>query len=53
MTHSLHRSGSIESLRGDYVWLMYQAKGINDKNIKEKAKEFIACLLYTSPSPRD
>lgn len=42
MTHSLHRSGSIESLRGDYVWLMYQAKGINDKNIKEKAMEFIA-----------
>ncbi len=42
MTHSLHRSGSIESLRGDYVWLMYQAKGINDKNIKDKAKEFIA-----------
>ncbi len=42
MTHSLHRSGRIESLRGDYVWLMYQAKGINDKNIKEKAKEFIA-----------
>ena len=42
MTHSLHRSGSIESLRGDYVWLMYQAKGINDKNIKGKAKEFIA-----------
>ncbi|MBU1208063.1 MAG: hypothetical protein KKH04_14230 [Proteobacteria bacterium] len=42
MTHSLHRSGKIESLRGDYVWLMYQAKGINDKNIKEKAKEFIA-----------
>jgi hypothetical protein len=42
MTHSLHRSGSVESLRGDYVWLMYQAKGINDKNIKEKAREFIA-----------
>ncbi|MDI7258514.1 MAG: hypothetical protein QME90_01185 [Thermodesulfobacteriota bacterium] len=42
MTHSLHRSGSIESLRGDYVWLMYQAKGINDKDIKAKAHEFIA-----------
>ncbi len=42
MTHSLHRSGSLESLRGDYVWFMYQAKGINDKNIKEKAQEFIA-----------
>lgn len=42
MTHSLHRSGTIESLRGDYVWLMYQAKGINDKNIAPKALEFIA-----------
>lgn len=42
MTHSLHRSGTIESLRGDYVWLMYQAKGINDKDIAAKAQEFIA-----------
>jgi hypothetical protein len=42
MTHSLHRSGTIKSLRGDYVWLMYQAKGINDKNIAPKAQEFIA-----------
>ena len=42
MTHSLHRSGTPESLRGDYVWLMYQAKGINDQGIKEKAEEFIA-----------
>ncbi len=42
MTHSLHRSGTPESLRGDYVWLMYQAKGINDQRIKEKAEEFIA-----------
>ncbi len=42
MTHTLHRSGTIESLRGDYVWLMYQAKGVNDQNIKPKAEEFIA-----------
>src|SRR5512142_3037678 len=42
MTHTLHRSGSIESLRSDYVWLMYQAKGVNDTNIKPKAEEFIA-----------
>jgi len=42
MTHSLHRSGTIESLRGDYVWFMYQAKGINDKDIAPKAMEFIA-----------
>ena len=42
MTHSLHRSGKPESLRGDYVWFMYQSKGINDKNIAPKAMEFIA-----------
>lgn len=42
MTHSLHRSGTVESMRGDYVWFMYQAKGINDKNIAPKAMEFIA-----------
>ena len=42
MTHSLHRSGTVESLRGDYVWFMYQAKGINDKDIAPKAMEFIA-----------
>jgi len=42
MTHSLHRSGTPESLRGDYVWFMYQAKGINDRDIAPKAMEFIA-----------
>jgi|SRR5450830_1053422 hypothetical protein len=42
MTHSLHRSGTSESQRGDYVWFMYQSKGINDKNIAPKAMEFIA-----------
>ncbi len=29
-------------MRGDYVWFMYQAKGVNDKNIAPKAMEFIA-----------
>jgi hypothetical protein len=42
MTHSLHRSGTIESQRGDYVWFMYQAKGVNDRDIAPKAMEFIA-----------
>jgi hypothetical protein len=42
MTHSLHRSGDIESLKKDFVWFMYQTKGVNDKNIKPKALEFIA-----------
>ena len=42
MTHSLHRSGDIESQKGDYVWFMYQTKGVNDVDIKPKALEFIA-----------
>jgi hypothetical protein len=42
MTHSLHRSGKIESQKKDYVWFMYQTKNVNDKNIKPKALEFIA-----------
>jgi len=42
MTHSLHRSGDVESQKNDFVWFMYQTKGVNDKNIKPKALEFIA-----------
>jgi len=42
MTHSLHRSGDIESQKKDFVWFMYQTKGVNDKNIRPKALEFIA-----------
>lgn len=42
MTHSLHRSGEIESLKKDFNWFMYQTKGINDKDIKPKALQFIA-----------
>ena len=42
MTHSLHRSGHIESQKKDFNWFMYQTKNVNDKNIREKALEFIA-----------
>jgi hypothetical protein len=42
MTHSLHRSGDIESLKKDFNWFMYQTKNVNDKDIKPKALEFIA-----------
>lgn len=41
MSHSLHRSGSIESQKHDFVWFMYQTKGVNDKNIKPKALAYI------------
>jgi hypothetical protein len=42
MTHSLHRSGDVESQKKDFCWFMYQAKGINDICIKPKALAFIA-----------
>lgn len=44
MTHSLHRSGDIESQKKDFNWFMYQTKGVNDKDIKPKALEFIAAV---------
>jgi len=40
MTHSLHRCGDTAAEK-DFVWLMYQSKGINDEEIAEKAREFI------------
>lgn len=36
MTHSLHRRGSAESLKHDYVWQPYPAQNINDQNLPEK-----------------
>jgi hypothetical protein len=42
MTHSLHRSGDLESQKKDFVWFMYQTKGVNDVEIKPKALAFIA-----------
>ena len=46
MSHSLHRSGSIESQKKDFVWFMYQTKGVNDKDIKPKA------LIYVEAAER-
>lgn len=41
MTHTLHRSGTPESLLNDFPWLMYWSRGINDVNIREKCLRFI------------
>lgn len=41
MSHSLHRSGSIESQKKDFVWFMYQTKGVNDKNVAPKMLKYI------------
>lgn len=43
MTHSLHRHGKTAA-EMDFVWLMYQSKGINDTGIAEKAKKFVAVI---------
>ncbi|MDR3564173.1 MAG: hypothetical protein P4N59_22440 [Negativicutes bacterium] len=41
MTHSLHRSGNIESQKKDFNWFMYQTKGVNDVGITPKALAYI------------
>lgn len=41
MTHSLHRSGELESQKKDFCWFMYQTKGINDVGIRPKALAYI------------
>jgi len=41
MTHTLHRSGPIESQKKDFNWFMYQTKDVNDKNVKPKMLIYI------------
>ena len=40
MTHTLHRRGSHESLKGDYVIFAMTATGFNKKNSRHALKEF-------------
>lgn len=47
MTNTLHRRGSVESLRGDYVIFVHTAKGINREGAAPKIREFMKiCLKY-------
>jgi hypothetical protein len=41
MTHSLHRRGSLASLKHDFVWQPYPAQNINDNNLPEKFSAII------------
>ncbi len=41
MTHTAHRSGELESLQNDFVFLMMSAKGFNDKEATPKFKKFL------------
>lgn len=49
MTHTNHRQGTIESLRGDWVVQMRRAKGINDQNASPKLRRFLELSLKYDP----
>jgi len=50
MTHSLHRLGTEDSLKGDYVFLCTPAKGINDKGSTLKLIRILEILLEVGPT---
>ena len=49
MTHTLHRRGSPESLKGDYVVLVMAAKGFNDQGASEKLKKALRVMASHDP----
>jgi len=49
MTHTLHRSGTPESLSGDYVFLYMPAFGINSVDSGPKLKKFLEITLRHNP----
>ena len=50
MTHSLHRRGSRESLKNDYVLLCTPAKGVNNNGAKEKLLRVLDIVMEIGPS---
>jgi len=49
MTHTLHRSGSVESLSIDYPILVIVAQGINSKNSAPQFKKALEIILKHNP----
>jgi len=49
MTHTLHRSGTPESLSGDYVFLYMPAFGINSADSGPKLEKFLEITLRHNP----
>lgn len=49
MSHSLHRRGSVESLRHDYLLLVTAASGINSANSKEKLRRVLDLVWEIGP----
>lgn len=50
MTHTLHREGSDESLKDDYLLLITPAMKLNDKGAAEKIKELIDIVFDIGPT---
>ncbi len=44
MTHTLLRTGSIESQRSEICWLVYNTKGVNDQDFVKTALSYIATI---------
>jgi len=49
MTHTLHRSGTEESLRGDFVFLFMPAFGINNIDSGPKLRQFLEIAQRHNP----
>ena len=49
MTHTLHRSGTKESLSGDYILLYMPAFGINSADSGPKLRKFLEITLRHNP----
>jgi len=50
MTHSLHRTGTIESLSNDFVFIVRAARGINMEGAGPKMKRIAEILMEIGPS---
>ena len=50
---TIELGGSIEELAGITSWLGYQIDILDDQGTSVWWGDIVACLLYTSPSPRD
>lgn len=44
MTHTLLRTGTIESQKEEFCWLVYQSKGINDTGFVKTALDYLASV---------
>ncbi len=49
MTHTLHREGSEDSLKNDYLLLITPAIGYNDEGAAEKIKDLIDIVFEVGP----